>query len=151
MPQCLAVANLVVQPAGSGKPRSGRGVLLLSTAEAITPKFLRGSGRYTQGAVLAPGFYPDDADARIAPFVTRFRTAYGGDPDYLAAYAWDAALVIRAAVEAGARDRAGVQQAMASAKVAGVTGDIQFDGSRQRADAGVLFTVQQSSIRVFRP
>jgi branched-chain amino acid transport system substrate-binding protein len=146
----LAVANLVVGTAG-GKPTRGRGILLLSTAEALAPKFLKGSGRYAQGAILAPGFYPDDADPRIGPFVVRFRTAYGEDPDYLAAYAWDAALVIRAAVEGGARDRASLLAAMAAAKVPGVTGEIAFDGSRQRADAGVLFTVQGSAIRVWRP
>jgi branched-chain amino acid transport system substrate-binding protein len=148
----LAVANLIVQAPGAQKSTRGRSIALLSTAEALSPKFLKGTGRYTQGAILAPGFYPDDADARIAPFVTRFRNAYGGeDPDYLAAYAWDAAVVIRAAVEGGARDRAAVLAAMASGKVAGVTGDIQFDASRQRSDAGVLFTVQGQAIKVWRP
>ena len=138
----LAVANLVVQPAGAGKPARGRAILLLATAEALTPKFLRGSGRYSTGALLAPGFYPDDADPRIGPFVARFRAAYGGeDPTYLDAYAWDAALVVRAAVEGGAKDRVAVAAAIAVGVVTGVTGEVRFDSAGARADAGVLFTV----------
>ena len=74
-------------------------------------------------------------------------------PDDLAAYAWDAALVIRAAVEAGARDRDALTQAIPTTRVAGVTGDIAFGPGRGRADAGVLFTVAQGggSIRVWKP
>jgi len=150
----LAVANLVVQaPGGAKAPRGSRAIVLLSTAEALAPEFLKGSGRYTQGAILAPGFYPDDTDQRTQPFVLRFRAAYGKMPDYLAAYAWDAALVIRAAVEAGARDRGSLTQAIPVTKVAGVTGDVAFSVGRGRADAGMLYMVAQggASIRVWRP
>jgi ABC-type branched-subunit amino acid transport system substrate-binding protein len=138
----LAVADLVVAPPSARRPKRGRNVLLLATAEAITPRFLKGSGRYTNGAALAPGFYPDDADPRIAPYVQRFRVAYGDDPTWLDAYAYDAALLVRAAVEGGARDRESVAAALASgAAVPGLTGDIAFDAGHGRADRGVLFTV----------
>jgi ABC-type branched-subunit amino acid transport system substrate-binding protein len=138
----LAVADLVVAPPGARRPKRGRNVLLVATAEAITPKFLRGSGRYTHGAALAPGFFPDDTDARIAAYVQRFRAAYGDDPTWLDAYAYDAALLVRAAVESGARDREGVGAALASGvPVAGLTGAIVFDASHGRADPGVLYTV----------
>src|SRR5262249_39734768 len=88
----LAVADLLVAPPNAKKAKRGRNVLLVATAEALAPRFLRGSGRYTNGAALAPGFYPDDADPRIAPYVQRFRVAYGDDPTWLDAYAYDAAL-----------------------------------------------------------
>lgn len=141
----LAVANLVVGPFGAKKPRRGRAVVLLSLAEALSPKFLAGSGRYTRGALFAPGFYPDEKDPRIGAYVARYRAAYGGEPTYLDAYAYDAALVVRAAVEAGARERDAVAAAMARATVPGLTGDIRFDASRERADAGVLFTVEATA------
>ena len=145
----LAVADLTVQPIGgkktAAKNKHGRAILLLSTAEAVSPKFLKGSGRYTLGAALAPGFYPDDADPRIGPYVQRFRLAYGDDPTWLDAYAYDAAILIRSAVEAGARDRAGVAAALAAvgtgSPVPGVTGDVAFDPSHGRADHGFLYTV----------
>jgi len=141
----LAVADLVVQPLGGKKPKRGRPIMLLATAEAVGPKFLKGSGRYTLGAAFAPGFYPDADDPRIGAYVARFRQAYGDDPTWLDAYAYDAALLLRSAVEAGARDRAGVAAALAAIgprnPVAGLTGDLAFDGSHGRADRGFLFTV----------
>jgi ABC-type branched-subunit amino acid transport system substrate-binding protein len=148
----LAVADLVVAPPGrkpprpaGGKKAKGRPILLVATAEAITPKFLRGSGRYTLGAVLAPGFYPDDTDARSSAYVARYRQAYGDDPTWLDAYAYDAALLLHGAVESGAHDRPGVAAALAAASpahpVAGLTGDIAFDAAHARADRGRLYTV----------
>jgi ABC-type branched-subunit amino acid transport system substrate-binding protein len=101
--------------------------VLLSTAEALAPAFLRGSGRYTVGALFAPGFYPDDQHPRIGPFVQRFRAAYGTDPTYLDAYGFDAGLCVRAAVGAGAQSRAGVAAWLARNVVPGLTGDIRFD------------------------
>jgi len=142
----------VVQPTGERRPRRGRPIALFSTAEALGPKFLRGSGRYTKGAVLAPGFFPDEADPRIGAYVARYRLAYGEDPTYLDAYAYDAALVVRAAVEAGARDRASLGAALAAGKTPGLTGDIAFDAARSRADRGVLFvvTADGATIRALR-
>jgi ABC-type branched-subunit amino acid transport system substrate-binding protein len=137
----LASANLVVKPIGAKAPKKGRKIALLSTAEALRPKYLRGSGRYSNGAVFAPGFYADADDPVIGPYVTRFEAAFGRAPTYLDAYAYDAALVIRAAVESGARSRAEVGAAMATSAVDGLTGAIQFSSARHRADSGLLYVV----------
>jgi ABC-type branched-subunit amino acid transport system substrate-binding protein len=137
----LAAANLVSLPAGAGEPKVGRKILLLSTAEALAPRYIRGAGRYSLGAVLAPGFYPDKDDPRIGDFATRFSAAFGQPPTYLDAYAYDAALVVRAAVESGARNRAEVTAAIAASVVPGVTGEIGFGTARVRADDGLLFAV----------
>jgi len=151
----LAVANLVVAAPGARKPKRGRTVVLLSTAEALAPAFLRGSGRYTVGALLAPGFYPDDTHERIGPYVQKFRAAYGVDPTYLDAYAYDAALCVRAAVEAGATSRAAVAQALGRQTIWGLTGQVRFDDARGRADEGVLFQVvkdgEAQRIHVYTP
>jgi ABC-type branched-subunit amino acid transport system substrate-binding protein len=138
----LAVADLVVAPLGARKPRRGRPIVLLATAEAITPRFLKGSGRYTNGAVLAPGFYPDDADERTGSYVARFRNVFGEDPGYLDAYAYDAAMLLRQAVERGGEGRDTVAAWLGAVRgVAGLTGDIAFDAHGNRADRGVLYTV----------
>lgn len=138
----LAVADLVVAPPGAKKPKRGRAIVLLATAEAITGRFLKGSGRYTNGAVLAPGFYPDDGDERTATYVARFRNVFGEDPTYLDAYAYDAAMLLRQAVERGGEGRDTVAAWLAAVRgVPGLTGDIAFDGHGNRADRGVLYTV----------
>src|SRR5262249_12602185 len=51
----LAVADLVVGPPGQKPPKRpqkqhGKPIFLLATAEGLSPKFLKGSGRYTVGA-----------------------------------------------------------------------------------------------------
>jgi len=137
----LAAANFVAQPLGASKPKRGRAMLLLSTAEALDDSFLRSAGRYANGAVLAPGFYADREDQRIADFVTRFEAVYGRAPTALEAYAFDAALVLRAAVEAGAGSRSAVVRSLSRSELPGVTGRVSFDGARRRRDRGVLFTV----------
>jgi branched-chain amino acid transport system substrate-binding protein len=116
--------------------------VLLTTAEAITGRFLKGSGRYTNGAILAPGFYPDDSDERTGTYVARFRNVFGEDPTYLDAYAYDAAMLLRQAVERGGEGRDTVAAWLGAVRgVPGLTGDIAFDGHGNRADRGVLYTV----------
>jgi hypothetical protein len=153
----LAVADLVVQPPGERKPKRGRPIWLLSTAEALGPRFLRGTGRYTRGALLAPGFYPDENDARIGAYVARFRLAHNDEPTYLDAYAHDAALLVRDAVERGARDRGQVAASLGAlrqgAALPGLTGDVWFDPqTHARGDGGLLYTVAPdgSAVRVMR-
>ena len=56
----LATAGKVPKPLGyTKKITGGRAILLLSTAEGLTNAFLT-AGRHADGALLAPGFYPDD-------------------------------------------------------------------------------------------
>jgi ABC-type branched-subunit amino acid transport system substrate-binding protein len=139
----LAAGNLQALPPGARPPARGRKILLLSTAEAIGPRYLRGSGRYSHGALLAPGFYADRDDARTAQFVDRFKAAYGKEPSYLDAFAYDAALVVRAAVDGGARTRAQLSAAIAASSVVGLTGAIAFAPGGARADAGLVYAVER--------
>ncbi len=65
--------------------------------------------------------------------MSRHRAACGDDPTYLDAYAWVAALVVRAVVEADAQDRDSVARGLAAlaghAAVHGLTGDRGFDAT----------------------
>jgi ABC-type branched-subunit amino acid transport system substrate-binding protein len=139
----LAAENFIATPIEARPPRHGRKMLLLSTAEFLAPAYLRSTGRYSRGAVFAPGFYPDRADPEIGRFVDRYEEAFGRAPTTLDAYAYDAALAVRAAVEGGARTRAEVGAAMVRGVVPGVTGRVGFDSARERAGSGVLYTVAE--------
>jgi ABC-type branched-subunit amino acid transport system substrate-binding protein len=148
----LAAQNLAVGPWGAKVKKHERAILLLATAEAIEPKFLGQTGRYVTGAVLAPGFYADEDDARIGAYVKRFKAAFGKPPTALDAYAYDAALVVREAIDGGAQDRDSLTAALAGGTTfKGLTGDIRFGVDRDRADDGLLFVVVSStSIKVQR-
>ncbi|HUS67630.1 MAG TPA: penicillin-binding protein activator [Kofleriaceae bacterium] len=140
----LAAANLMARPPGSGKTKVGRPIWLLSTADQLTPHFLTSAGRYSFGALLAPGFYADRTDARIAEFTAMYERAFGRAPTALDAYAFDAAWVVRAAVDSGARTRRDVASTLAAGKLDGLTGAITFDSSHRRKDDGVLFEVVET-------
>jgi branched-chain amino acid transport system substrate-binding protein len=137
----LAAADIVALPVRARAPRVGKKILLLSTAEFIEPSYVRNAGRYSEGAVLAPGFYADRADPAIGDFVSRYEQAFGAVPTPLDAYAYDAARLVSEAVAAGARSRAALGETMAAASVKGLTGTITFDGEHRRRDDGLLFVV----------
>jgi ABC-type branched-subunit amino acid transport system substrate-binding protein len=124
------------------KVLGGRPVLMLATADDLTNEVLTGAGRHLEGALLAPGFYADDADPSIKPFVDRYTLAYGHPPGATAAYAFDAAQLAAAAAGGG---RNGLAAALATGQLAGVTGTIVFDADHHRADPGVLFTVVEET------
>ncbi len=151
----LAIANFVARPFRE-KGGKGRSILLLSTAEALAPTFVDAAARYSVGAILAPGFYADSRDGAIGPFVDRYTRAFGVPPTSTDAYAFDAALAVRAVVEGGAANRGEVASGLAKVKVGGLTGAVEFDGgTHRRKDSGLLYEVQKISagghaIRVVR-
>jgi len=86
----LAAAGLWPLPGGPPPRSGGRGVVLLATAEGASPKLLDSAGRYLQGALLAPGFFPDPDDPDCGPFVARFSEEYGRPPGAWEAFAYEA-------------------------------------------------------------
>ena len=144
----LAAANFRARPWGE-KAQRGRAIMLLSTAEAIDDQYVRAAGRYSWGAIFAPGFYADRTDARISEFVGRYEEQFGKPPSPHEAFAYDAALVVRAAVEGGAKSRKEVAAAIPQSTVAGTTGDIRFDAAGRRADGGLLFTVEKLQVEQY--
>lgn len=149
----LAAGGAIPKPQPLPKKlRGGRAVLLLSTADDLTPDFIASAGRHAHGALFAPGFYPDDASPEIGTFVRRYIAAFGRPPGATAAYAFDAVTVVAAARSGG---RAALAATLAAGQFAGVTGGIRFDQQHHRADSGVIFTVveegeNQLAIRVAR-
>ena len=141
----LAAANLIATPLTGKKPRHGRKILLLSTAEGLGPKYLRSSGRYSHGAILAPGFYPDRLDPVIADFVDRYEEVYARLPGAIDAYAHDAVTTVDATVTAGATSRAEVSAALAQGSFVGLTGTIAFGPHHRRRDRGLLYRVDRGA------
>jgi branched-chain amino acid transport system substrate-binding protein len=139
----LAAADLWPAPPGAPKPAgAGRNILLLSTAEDLSVRTLR-EGRYLQGALFAPGYFPEEDS-----FVQQYRTEHNEDPKLFEAFAYDAVHVVRAAVAAGSRTRAQVAtQISAQRGVQGVTGQIRFAPGGDRADPAAVYTVSGDAVR----
>jgi ABC-type branched-subunit amino acid transport system substrate-binding protein len=137
----LAAAGMIAKPPGekgNKKSLGGRPIVLLSTAEDLTSSYLAAAGRHSEGAFLAPGFYPDDADPTAKPFIDRFFAAYGRVPSATEAYAYDAAQLAAAGASGG---RSGLAASLVGSQLAGVTGTIHFDAEHRRADPGIVYTV----------
>jgi branched-chain amino acid transport system substrate-binding protein len=152
----LAAADLWPAPWGAprpaavpGKPRA-RNVLVLSTANDLTPRLSQNAGRYVQGALLAPGFYADADDARARAFVEGYRAAYGADPHATEAYAFDGVNAFRAATASGAHTRADVLRALAGGTFDGLTGSLRFSADHGRADPPRLYVVDGEEIKETR-
>lgn len=137
----LAASGQIPKPLGTKKAVGGRPVVLLSTAEGLAPAYLVDAGRHTEGALLAPGFYPDDADPKIGDFVRDFTRAVGKPPTAVDAYAYDAASAIADTTTTG---RADLADRLASIDHPGVTGNLRFDSKHLRSDDGVVYTVTAS-------
>ena len=149
----LAAADLWPAPWGAprpaaapGKPRP-RNVLLLSTADELSPRLLQNAGRYVQGALLAPGFYAAAGDARARAFVEAYRAAYGQDPHATEAYAFDGVNAFRAVTAAGARTRADVLRALGGGTFEGLTGGLRFGPEHGRIDPPRVYVVDGDEIK----
>ena len=153
----LAFADLWPQPfaprqkGAKGPPgKSPRHVLLLSTANDLSPKLIQNAGRYVQGALLSPGFFADEDDARSRGFVEAYRAAYGQDPHAAEAYAYDGVRLLRAATDTGARTRSEVLKALGAGSFAGLTGTVRFGPDHGRVDPPLIYVVDGDQIRLAR-
>jgi len=142
----LAATGKIPKPLGTKKVIGGRAVMLLSTAENLTAAYLTDAGRHSEGALFAPGYYPDDQDPASKAFLDRFIAAFGRAPGFLEAYAFDA---VQLAAAAGTTGRAGLAATLAKGELSGLTGTIRFDQDHRRADPGVLYTVAEETGGVF--
>ena len=147
----LAATGHIPKPLGTKKVIGGKAVMLLSTAENLTGAYLVDAGRHSEGALFAPGYYPDDQDPASKAFLDRFIAAFGRAPGFLEAYAFDA---VQLAAAAGTQGRAALAATLAKGELTGLTGTIRFDTGHRRADPGMVYTVVEESgvfaIRVAR-
>ncbi len=91
----LAAAGLWSAPS-TGTRRAGADVRFFATAEGVSPRLLRAE-RYLQGALLAPGFYPDEDDPACGPFSLAFARVRGRPPTVGEAIAYAAVIDARGA------------------------------------------------------
>jgi len=85
----------------------------------------------------------------VRDFVERHRAAYGGDPDVLAALAYDAAALLRDALErSGARSRDELRRALLDTRDhAGVSGLTGFDEHGDSLHTLRLLSVERGVVR----
>jgi len=112
------------------------------------PSLVEKAGRYVECAIFVDGFYPASERPATKAFVTAFQARYGHAPSILEASAYDAALIIRHALEAGATTREAVRDQIAGIKAfPGATGDLAFDARREVAKTLFYLTIEKGVVR----
>ena len=121
---------------------AGYGGRLAGPGTLDSPEFFAAAGAAATGVLVTE--FRADAGLRVrsVQFETQFRRRYDSEPDFSAAAAYDAALVlIETLRRAGAG--AGYRQFPLAVPVAGVTGNLHFDHLGNRTDALQVLTCQE--------
>jgi ABC-type branched-subunit amino acid transport system substrate-binding protein len=117
--------------------------LLVPWIHGVTPSAL---ASYYAGEVLAVHPFPTAPNAPYAEFERAYRIRYGAAPTPVAAFSYDAATLVVAALRSSGLNRAGVRDAIAAASgFVGVTGAVSWDNGGGNRVAPVLLALQGSS------
>ena len=94
------------------------------------------------GALLAPGFYPDERGSGAEAVPRSLRRRVRAAPGATEAYAFDAAQL---AAAAGSGGRAASPRRSRTGRSPASPGAIKFDADHRRADPGVVYTVVEET------
>jgi branched-chain amino acid transport system substrate-binding protein len=101
-------------------------------------------GEAIEGSYYSNHYSVDNPDARVQGFIAKYKAAYGGVPDSVAALAYDAAwLAIDAMKRAPDLKGSSIRDAIASTKnFPGVAGTINLDQNRDAVKQAVILKVE---------
>jgi branched-chain amino acid transport system substrate-binding protein len=135
-----------------GVKPAGKLISVYATADGINQSFIASTAKYLDGAILAPTFYPDQSDPHVAAFVDRYRAAYGEDPNVLDALAFDAVRAVRVALdhEGSSPTRQALATQLAHLGETGLTGELAFTASGDRAGTPPLYTVDGDTVHAVK-
>ncbi len=129
-----------------------RPVQLLGANGWDDPALLDKAGKYVECALFVDGFFLGSDRPDTKAFVTAFQARYGHPPSILEASAYDAARMIRRALEAGAATRDAVRGQLSALKdFPGATGSLSFDARREVAKPLFYITVDKGALRELTP
>ncbi|MDY0000675.1 MAG: ABC transporter substrate-binding protein [Polyangia bacterium] len=145
----LALAGLGPSPKPQLVPKGRRGaearpLLLLSTAEGLRERLVKNVAQAVEGAVLAPGFFPDLQDPSMSAFVAAYRLAYGHLPGRYAALGYLWVLELRSLMVNRAKGRVSLRGALGAFR--GQDHARIFDDQGERVDPPRLYHVKQGQI-----
>ena len=90
---------------------------LVAVGSIYSPKFIELGGDAVNGVYTNTTFFPEEPRAEVQSFVKRFRAKYSREPDAFNAYAYDAVILVAAAIRtAGSTDRRALRDALYKVK-----------------------------------
>jgi len=107
----------------------GLDVQILGPGGLTNPIYVELAGEAANGVIVFLSYHPSSKEPHILSFTEKFKEKYGRIPDHYNAQAYDAVMIIGAALEkVGVDDPSKIRDAIASAKnFKGISGIISFD------------------------
>jgi ABC-type branched-subunit amino acid transport system substrate-binding protein len=122
-------------------------VQLLGSNGWNSPKLVELAGEYVEGAVFVDGFFSGSVRPGTKKFIERFREVYGRQPGVIEAQAYDAAMMLMAAIGDGGESRDVVRDTLeGSYGFEGATGTINFDYKGEAVKELFVLTVKGRKI-----
>ncbi len=108
-------------------------------------------GEAVEGLYTATGFFSEDTDPEVQEYVTQFEDRYGASPNFHAALAYDAMMLLADAIErAGSTDSAAIRDALAATEgFPGLTGSITFTEAGDAVKGYRKLVIEDGEFRVF--
>jgi len=122
---------------------SGHEQLVAGPSRLLSTPFLDAAGDTATDVIVTAPFAMDRTTAEWLGFKKRFEGAHGVPPDVHAAYGYDAARLVVAAIRAAGLDRVGIRDDLTRRRsYDGVTGRMLFDTTSNNVAAPVLARVK---------
>ncbi len=124
-------------------------VQLLGPSSWNSPRLADLGGKSLEGAVFVDGFFADSIKPGAGDLTKRFREAYGPAPGVIEAQAYDAAMMLMAAVREnnGSLDREALKERLRSMKgFKGATGGLYFDGRNEPVKRLFFLTIKDRRV-----
>lgn len=103
------------------------------------------------GVYFTNHYSPDATDEKVQNFVQKYRDTYGEDPTAFSALSYDAAYMLKQAIEeAASTDAQKVVEAMKKLNFTGVTGHLQFDENNNPVKGVALTKVDGGKYTYFK-
>ena len=123
---------------------------VFGTDRIVSPEFLELAGPAAEGVRATAWLDPGRQDASWSAFRDRFRARFDSEPDAFAAYGYDAALLVVAAVREAGLNRALIRDRLMSHRsLQGIAGAMRFDENSNNVSPPLLARVEKGRF-VFR-
>ena len=129
----------------------GLDVQIMGSGGLTHPKYVELAGEAANGVIVTLTYHPTSKEPHIRNFTEKFQEKYGKIPDHYNAQAYDAVMIIGAALEkVGADDPLKLRDAIASTKnFKGISGTISFDDKGDSEREEMIIQIRNLKYEVF--
>ena len=123
-----------------------QGVPLLGTNLWNTSSLIKRAGKYLSDPIFVDSFLSNDSSFQSSNFNRNYRATFGSQPNIIEVQAYDAGVMLRAALEEGVRSRSDLRGELENSKFDGALGPLRVTEKREVERPLVTLTVKDDKI-----